>query len=417
MTGALALLVLAGCDLRSGAAQASDVRAHAEADSGGDIKTPAPSGPVADAPLAAFRLELLEIAFDAASKFPLEPHIKNRGRAQEEVVTACFKLDQPLRAVSYVEKIVDWRRGSGYADFAFYCAQHGDTSQVQRYFDLAAKVSLGEEDWRRDQIRSKIAMTHAWLGQNDLAAQFESGLVESESGRVAGARAMIVIDDQYDGQVSALDQLIASGNFDLIKGALEAFTQLYNRFYDNQARRASIEHKIKSSWSKMPYLIRVDLLLAMADFAVKHDDNAKALELIDEAQGVQAGFQWDAEVRVPLNARLAELRARAGDLENARVQANLALTMFGTEREGIVDIYRGRALRPLAEAYLALGDTTNALIVYRMAVEEGVENPNSRPRANDLTATCCSMAVCGVEPDAELWARIRQIREGLGDPW
>jgi hypothetical protein len=64
-----------------------------------------------------------------------------------------------------------------------------------------------------------------------------------------------------------------------------------------------------------------------------------------------------------------------------------------------------------------MGDEAGALFVYRQAVEEGVENPNSRPRAEDLSATCCSMALHAVEPDAELWKRIRQISEQLGDPW
>ncbi len=64
-----------------------------------------------------------------------------------------------------------------------------------------------------------------------------------------------------------------------------------------------------------------------------------------------------------------------------------------------------------------MDDTAAALMVYKRAVEEGVENPNSRPRAEDLSATCLSMALHMVEPDAELKNRIRQISEGLGDPW
>jgi hypothetical protein len=53
----------------------------------------------------------------------------------------------------------------------------------------------------------------------------------------------------------------------------------------------------------------------------------------------------------------------------------------------------------------------------RRFVEEGVENPNSRPRAEDLSATCRSMALHAVEPDADLWKRMRQIGDGLGPPW
>ena len=51
------------------------------------------------------------------------------------------------------------------------------------------------------------------------------------------------------------------------------------------------------------------------------------------------------------------------------------------------------------------------------AIEEGIENPNSRPRAQDLTTTCVSMAVHGVEPNEGIWIRVRQILDGLSDPW
>jgi len=82
-----------------------------------------------------------------------------------------------------------------------------------------------------------------------------------------------------------------------------------------------------------------------------------------------------------------------------------------------VNIYRAGALRPLAEAYQSMGDTAAALTVFKKAVEEGVENPNSRPRVEDLSATCRSMALSGVEPDADLWARLREVFTGLGQPW
>ena len=44
-------------------------------------------------------------------------------------------------------------------------------------------------------------------------------------------------------------------------------------------------------------------------------------------------------------------------------------------------------------------------------------NPNSRPRAEDLVAICCSMAKSAVEPDAALMGRIRQVKDALGAPW
>jgi hypothetical protein len=72
-----------------------------------------------------------------------------------------------------------------------------------------------------------------------------------------------------------------------------------------------------------------------------------------------------------------------------------ALARYDAERDQIVNIYRATALRALAEALQTMGDGARSLAVYRRAVEEGNGNPNSRPRADDLTTTACSMALRG----------------------
>jgi hypothetical protein len=138
---------------------------------------------------------------------------------------------------------------------------------------------------------------------------------------------------------------------------------------------------------------------------------------LDETQLSVAGGRWLPELRVPLLARLAAIRHRAGDQERARREADQALALFEEQRDEIVDIWRAGALRPLAEALHAMGDTGAALATCGKALEEGVKNPNSRPRAEDLTALCISMAVHGIEPDALLFSRMRQICGQLSDPW
>jgi hypothetical protein len=118
-----------------------------------------------------------------------------------------------------------------------------------------------------------------------------------------------------------------------------------------------------------------------------------------------------------LCARLAALRIRAGDVATARSELREALARFDAERHTIVDMWRAAALRPIAEAHHLLGDTTTALEIYTRAVEAGVENPNSRPRADDLCATCLSLALHDVAPDSLLLDRLTEICNDLGDPW
>jgi hypothetical protein len=214
-----------------------------------------------------------------------------------------------------------------------------------------------------------------------------------------------------------LDKLIATGDFDLLKNAIDAYAQLFNRFYDDVDRRTVVEQKVRSFLSKAPITLRIEMLVKLANFALERGDKSKGIELVNEAQAIFDGLRWTADQQVVIGARLAGLRGRAEDTARARTDADVARALFHAEREKIITTDRAAALRSIAEAYHWIGDAHASLEVYRTSLEEGATNPNSRPRALDLAATCRSMALHGVEPDAELWGRLRQVGEGLGQPW
>jgi len=376
-----------------------------------------PIVPISDRPLPAYRIELLDLAMDTATAIPVNPHIKTRSQVQEAVVEACLKLDQPRRAFDYAERIENWRKGACYADLAFYCASHGQGDKVQGLLDRADEVAKTAEDWRRDRIRVKIARTYALLGRTLQAERYSANAADSETGKTESVKAMMAGPDDFDTQMQPLDELVAKGSFDLSRNALESMTQLYNRFYGDSDRRLRVEKKIRAAWVQMPVSIRLEILHQMAGFALEHSDSGAARMLIGEARSLYDENYWDPEDGIPQIAKLAEWFYRAGDLEMARTEADRALALFREHRDKIVNIWRARALRPVAEAYQAMGTKDDASTVYRMVVEEGVENPNSRPRAEDLSATCCSMALSGFEPNAEIYNRMRQIYEGLAEPW
>jgi len=198
---------------------------------------------------------------------------------------------------------------------------------------------------------------------------------------------------------------------------MDAYAALYDRFYDDPKRRPQVEAKIKAAIDSLPVWCRLDLLMTLAKSAWAHTDRAAAIELLHRAQRMTDAHQWPPRYGLPLKARLVALRAQVGDPQKARAEADAALTWFDAVRHQMVDIDRAGALRPLAEAYQSMGDSATALAVYRRVVDEGVVNPNSRPNAQDLSATCLSMATHGVEPDEALWARMRQIHKALGPPW
>lgn len=369
-----------------------------------------------DAPLASYQAELLDIAFAAASAMPVFPHIKNRSRAQEEVVTACLELDQPQRAVRYIEQIENWRRGAGYADLALHCAQQRARGEVEPYLALAAQIAEKNEDWRKDRIKAKIAAARVYLGQSATRPKQQS-IPPSERGVVILAEAMTCAPESFDAQMEFLEKLIATEDFDIVKASLEACAELYSRSYDDPGMRTRLEERIKASWGSLPVFVRVELMMALADAALDHGDRAKALEWANEAKATMDAAQWQPRFGVPLMAKVAQRRFLAGDEAGAYADAQAALDLFNSSRETIVNIYRAEVIRPLAEAYHAMGEPAKALDLYKQAVEAGMENPNSRPRAEDLAATCCSMALHAFEPDTALWDRIREIRDCLGDPW
>jgi hypothetical protein len=376
-----------------------------------------------DAPLAPWRSELLDVAFDAASAFPLNPHVKNRSRAQAEVLATCLELDQAKRVQVRAEEIANWRRGDILAELALRCARQGDAANAEpcsrRALDLANALENDpdEQAWRRDRIRAKVGAALVWLGRAEearaLAKQFES----SESAPVEVAEALLIEPDAFDGKLAAMRKIAASGDLDAVRASLAVCSALYERFYADPDRRALALSTIESCWAKAPLMIRIEVLMDLAETALDHDDGAQALALADRAYRMTVESSWIPEDEIRLCARAAALRARAGDPAVAREQVDAALALFDAESEQIVNIYRAGALRSIAEAYRALGDRDAALALYARALEAGVENPNSRPRADDLCTTCCSMALLNVEPDPMVMERIKAIRAGLAEPW
>ena len=377
----------------------------------------------ADAPLAPFQSELLDLAFDAASAFPLDPHAKNRARAQQEAFTAALELAQPQRALRYAAGIGNWRQGLAYAEHALWAARRGaGAAELERTLALAAAiaddpVATDEQDWRRARIRVRIAETWLLLGDAARAAEFLQGANAAEAGAIGRTSAQLADADAFDRQVAALDQVILAGDFDAVKHALAACVALYDRFYDDVERRRRAEDKVVASWAGTPADVNLRMRMGLAEAALRHADSAHALVLVEKAQELFASTTWTSEDRIRFRAQLAGLRHRAGDRARAREEAEAALLAYELARDEIVDVFRAETLLPLAEAFHALEDDDAALMLYRRALEESQINPNSRPRCDDLVAICASLAVQGLAPDAALMEALRGARARLGAPW
>jgi tetratricopeptide (TPR) repeat protein len=376
-----------------------------------------------DKPIATYQGKLLEMAFNAVTAMPLNPHLKNRSREQGKVVEACLELDQPQRALAWIEEIGNWRRGLGYARLAFHLAQRDRKADVKWY--LARALEIAEkylkdptaQAWRADRIRVKVAETYVLLGKEDKAVRLEAGFVDSETGKVAAVRAMLGGQEEFDRQMKALDGIFEVATLDRAMNAMETYVQLYKRFYADEEKRKQVKERIMASLKKVPLSVAIDVLMKLGDCALEHGDQARSRALADEVEKLMESVKWVPEHKIPVMARLAVLRYRAGGRVEANKGLEAALALFDAEREKIVSMWRAGALRPVAEAYKAMGNEMKSLAIYKKAVEDGAENPNARPRAMDLSATCISMALNEVEPDADLWCLMAQIFDELNDPW
>jgi tetratricopeptide (TPR) repeat protein len=234
---------------------------------------------------------------------------------------------------------------------------------------------------------------------------------------VQSAKGRKLSSEELKDRLEGVDTVVLNGGFEEIKSTLTACAKLFEQFYEQTELRDAIQNKITSSWAKLPLQVRVEILMSMSESALKVKGNAKALELVTLAQQQFTIGQWLPESEVAFIGELAKLRARAGDIERARRELEAGLKKYDEAEAKIVDIYRATALRPVAEAWFVIGDRTKAAALYARALEAGMQNPNSRPRADDLSATACSMAVIGFQPDAAQFDRMRKILAGLGDPW
>lgn len=376
-----------------------------------------------DAPLDAGAVDLLRIAFDASSKMPLNPHLKNRARGQEQAVLAAIELGQLGLALELAEQIGNWRRGTSLADLAMAEVNRNPEAKVEWLLQRAAQVAdepaaeAVDQDWRRDRIRSKIAAVYLRIGEEQRAQSFALGVSPSETFHFELVRAGQLSAEEFDQQLDAVPDLMGAASFEQARSILGNLALLHGSFYADAERRLRAQAAIEENWISVPMLVRIELVIQMAEAAVEHEDTEGAMALLDQAKELIHGFEWTPDVFIQLYARTALVRAHAGARTQAQDELDAAMSLYDTERSKIVDIYRAGVLRPVAEAYVAAGLLEPAERTYSRALEESHVNPNSRPRALDLTANCASMALCGFAPGEALRMRVNEQLQALSDPW
>jgi hypothetical protein len=387
-----------------------------------EAATPAAAKSASWSKLPAWSAALYDAAIGAAERMPLDPHIKNRSKVQEELASGLLAAGEVDRAHALALSIANWRKGCVLADCAYECTVQGRDADAEAHLALAIKV-LGQQSdeevqiWQKGRIRAKIARTMLRQGRLEAAAPYLVDLEPSEAKLVADERARTAPFEDFEQQVGSLAPALSGTNFDAIKAAMETATLVYERWYERREEREKVEALLRANWDKLPRDLRLAAILRMSESALKRGDKGVSLKLLDETRLLVDALRWLPEHRLPTEARIAELLHKAGEVDRAAQVVAAALQYYEAERPKIVNIERAGALRPMAESLARMDRRSEALALYKRVVEEGMENPNARPRLDDLAATVVSMVGVGLEPDAALAARIAEIGAKLDHPW
>lgn len=381
------------------------------------VQAPPRPGAGEGEPSRADRVALFNQAFDIASLIPADPHAKDRAKAQEAVALACLDAGLLGQAESMARHIEGWRRGEALGLAAQRYAADGDAEAARRCARDAAAAAVGDNSWSGERVMSLVAGAYARTGDEREAAAALAAVPQRSMGAFEAARAAVVKDADLDMQADALDRAFKLQDLDFARGAFEAYCAWLDRVHADAPRRERALRAMDGSIAGFPLDLQVSYLCRLADRLAAQGDRAGAAERIARAAAILGRTTFQPDDVVPLGMEVARSRIRAGDAASARADIERLRRVYDASVESIVNLRRGISLRALAEGWAMLGERDAALRCWSEALEAGVVNPNSRPRAEDLSATVRSLASAGVAPTAAMQARIEAIRNGLGDPW
>ena len=363
------------------------------------------------------RDDLLDLAFQISTSIPIEPFASDRARMQALVSQACIKNGSLIQAVQYASRIEGWRQGELFALIGQQYATANETQLARDFAARAMEVATNEKDWRRERIVIETAKIYLQLGDSAKASALVEGVTQAELGKLETARTAIVLQSQLDNQADMFDKALATKNFDLARGAIEGYLVWLDRVSEDETRTTRSLKAIDDALPGLPVDLQVKYGIDLADHLHKNLKRDLAILKLDKATEIFSATTFLPEDVAPLGAMIARARIRLGDESSARLLLQRLYSEYSTRREGIVNLRRATSLRALAEGFCELGDRDDAIACYTLALEEGTINPNARPRAEDLGATCISMAEYGIALTPELKNRIETIRSSLTYPW
>ena len=360
---------------------------------------------------------LVDQAFAVACSMPGGPHARPRARTQEDAALAAIELGLEARAVEMAREIVDWRRAEVYARAAQRAARDGRREQAIALAERARAGIPQESHWSRERVALEAAVAFALAGDRARADELVPLVVESERARVRAALVPGLPAEALEAEADLFDRAIATRDLDMVRSAIEGWTALLRRWASDDALRARADQALDGAVAGLPVDLRIDANLSLARTYRELGRADDAARRLDEAVRTFASAELLPEDEAPVGAAVARARIAAGDAAGAETELRRLRQRFDARRGEILSTRLARSLRALGEAWAAAGDAAMARESFRDALDAGLVNPNGRPRAEDLVATCIAMATSGTVPDPLTAQRIEAVRAQLGEPW
>lgn len=375
----------------------------------------------------AVRHRLLDLASSAVEKMPADPHFKNKARIQYELVGCALDLGEAGWAEAYADQGLYWQRGASFADIALHCARAGDApaaeknlSKAEEWFkanEPAFKAKETEQEWRLNRVKTKIILAGAALGREGVEKQYGMGLGLADLSQLVRQKAMSGAKDDCAAAMEQLNALAGSGEFDAVNASMEGWVELYGLHYGDETLRRTIREQIGQYCTNTPFVVQIGLFTRLGEAALAHGGSVEALADADVAAQLLEKRQNPPRFRIPLAANIAALRYRAGEEGPGLEALSGCMDLFDEQSRLILNIDQAGILCSVAEAYQKIGETGKALELYDRAITAGQINPNSRPRTEDISRICCSMARSGIDPTDMIFQRLGKMNNDLGTPW
>lgn len=387
---------------------------------------------------ATMHRKLLELANTAVGGMPLDPHIRNRSRAQHKIVSTYLQVDDPQGAATVAAGIPDWRKAEAFAEISRYHAEKGDLVQSAYYFGKAEKLvelagdlregrlfASGDQalvleslqEWRTDRVKATMAQASMARGDMEAVEKWKRTLGHDEQPKMVAYEASLAGSERFNEHLEQLVALAETEDFEAVKHAVVGMVQLHRKHYGIPERRERCREAILGFIGSMPLFIQIETHIELAQSAIDHADAAKALDTVLHANELLEGARYLPRLYYPMKSRIIALTFQSGKEAEALQWQEEACRAFRDRRDEVVDIHQAGILCRLAESALALGQREEALKLYRAAVDAGLQNGNSRPRADDLNEICCSLVAHGVVPGTDLMHALDEMKSKLGDPW